>query len=165
MCTYGPGKGSGKCAGGEAMSQKRCWAICVAIRVGWGGAIGTTVETVVGRDAASVGVPLPLWVLTLGEVAAVVGTSAASVEVPLSLEVMTADGVDVFDGAIASGACGNVTSVGVATTPGESTLDKVASVGKGACGNTFGVGLPTTLCVSTLDNVATVATGTSGTVA
>ena len=85
MCTYGPGKGSGKCAGGEAMSQKRCWAICVALRVGWGGAIGSTVETVVGRDAASVGVPLPLWALTLDEVAAAVATNAASVGVPLPL--------------------------------------------------------------------------------
>ena len=150
MRTYGPGSGNGKWAGGDAISQKCCWAICVAFGVGLGStgaAVETTVRTVVGRKAPGVGVPLPPWVLTLDKVAAVVGTNAASVGVPLPIWVMTIDGV------------------GVPLPPWVSTLDKVAVVGRGARGNAPGVGLPTTLDVSALDNVASAATGTSGTVA
>src|SRR5579859_3836382 len=57
MRMYGPTGGSGKWAGGDATSQKRCWAIWVALAVGSGAAgvaVGASVGTRVGRGVGTV---------------------------------------------------------------------------------------------------------------
>src|SRR5258708_9596166 len=81
MCTYGASNGSGKCAGGAALSQKRCWATCVGSGVG----VGLASASAVSVEPADVEVPNPVGVPALDKVPAAIGADAISVEVPLPL--------------------------------------------------------------------------------
>src|SRR6266851_4681523 len=82
MCRYGASNGSGKCAGGAAISQERCWATCVASAVGVGPA-----GVAVSRVAGGVGAPTPLVVSRVAneadaEVASALGDRPVSVGLP-----------------------------------------------------------------------------------